>query len=236
MAANTMRAHIVQHVPFEGPGSIESWLSSNGYQPSRTRLYESTDFPDPRVIDLLIVMGGPMSVNDHDQFPWLNLEKAFIQEFIMSGKPVLGICLGAQLIAHAMGARVYANSVREIGWFPIHAVDSSDGSSFRFPPSEVVFHWHGETFDLPQGAIQLARSEGCEIQAFQLGRRVIGLQFHLEITPESARELVAHCRQDLVPSKYVQTEAEILSASSGYYETTTNLLGEILSFLQHQDD
>jgi GMP synthase-like glutamine amidotransferase len=177
-------------------------------------------------------MGGPMSVNDEDKFPWLALEKQFVREVIESGKPVLGICLGAQIIAKAMGAKVFPNQQKEIGWFPIHAVSSIEDAVFSFPQSETVFHWHGETFDLPPGAIRLAKSEGCENQAFQLGKRVIGLQFHLETTPESAREIVSHCRDELVPSRYVQTEEEILSANSDRYKSINELMGSILAFLQ----
>lgn len=230
-----MRAHYFQHVSFEGPGSIEPWMLSKGYELTNTRFFESTDLPDPEAIDLLVIMGGPMSVNDEDKFPWLVLEKQFVREIIESGKPVLGICLGAQIIASAMGEKVFANPEKEIGWLPVHAVAAIDGSTFKFPPSEVVFHWHGETFDLPPGAIRLANSEGCENQAFQLGERVIGLQFHLETTSESAREIVANCRAELVPSRYVQTEEEILTASSGRYKTINDLMGSILPFLQRSD-
>ncbi len=230
-----MRAHYFQHVPFEGLGSIEPWLNSNEYELTTTRFFESATLPDPEAIDLLVVMGGPMSVNDEDKFPWLALEKQFVREIIECGKSVLGICLGAQIIANAMGAKVFPNPVKEIGWFPVHAVASTDGSVFNFPPSEIVFHWHGETFDLPPGAIRIARSEGCENQAFQLGKRVIGLQFHLETTPESAREIVSNCREELVASRYVQTEEEILSASSSRYKSINDLMSSILSFLQRGD-
>jgi GMP synthase-like glutamine amidotransferase len=188
--------------------------------------------PDVNEIDLLIVMGGPMSVNDDSIFPWLATEKQFIRDAVMSGKSVLGVCLGAQLIASAMGAQVYRNRVKEIGWFPVQGVSSSESSMFCFPSSVEAFHWHGETFNLPSGAIRLARSEGCENQAFQLGRSVIGLQFHLETTPESAREIVANCRAELLPSEYVQSEAAILDASPEKYRAINNLMSEVLSFLR----
>ena len=226
-----MRAHYLQHVPFEGPGSIRSWLQAAGYDVTHTRLFEAADFPDAKIIDLLVIMGGPMSVNDEDEFPWLVAEKEFIRKVIGLGKPVLGICLGAQLIASAMGARVFPNPVKEIGWFPIYGVVAGDGSVFRFPAAQTVFHWHGETFDLPSGAKRLAGSEGCENQAFQLGESVIGLQFHLETTPESAREIVSHCRAELIPGRYIQTEEEILSASSNRYQSIHQHMGDILAFL-----
>lgn len=230
-----MRAHYFQHVPFEGLGSIEPWLHANGYDITSTRFFESADLPDLQAVDFLVVMGGPMSVNDEEEYPWLALEKQFIRAFIEKGRPVLGICLGAQMIANAMGANVFPNAVKEIGWFPVHALATRDSPVFQFPPAETVFHWHGETFDLPAGAIPLARSEGCENQAFQLGRRVIGLQFHLETTPWSAKEIVSHCRDELVPSRYVQTEEQILSASPSRFQSINLLMSDVLAFLQRED-
>lgn len=226
-----MRAHCFQHVPFEGPGSIETWLRAAGHEITTTRLFESPHLPDHDAVDLLVVMGGPMSANDEDAFSWLAAEKRFIRAAAASGKPVLGICLGAQLIASALGARVYRNPVKEIGWFPIRGIASPERTAFRFPPSIDVFHWHGETFDLPPGAIHLARSDGCAHQAFQFGSAVIGLQFHLETTPASAHEIVAHCRDELTPARYVQSEQEILAAKPERYETINRLMGDVLSFL-----
>ena len=227
-----MRAHYLQHVPFEGLGSIESWLKAAGYQITKTRLFDSASLPDVDDIDLLVVMGGPMRVNDESEFPWLSLEKRFIYDVIESGKSVLGICLGAQLIASAMGARVHGNPDKEIGWFPVQAVASVDGSTFCFPASVEVFHWHGETFDLPDGAIRLAKSTACDHQAFQLGRSVIGLQFHLETTPESARQIIEHCRAELQPSDYVQSEEEMLAVPAEKYRAINDLMGDVLFFLQ----
>ena len=226
-----MRAHYLQHVPFEGLGSIEPWLAAAGYEITATRLFERINLPDLKEIDLLVVMGGPMSVNDEDEFPWLAAEKLFIRDAIRSGKPVLGVCLGAQLIANALGSRVGPNREKEIGWLPIRGIPSPDSASFRFPPSVEVFHWHGETFDLPPGATRLAGSEGCENQAFQIGRAVIGLQFHLETTPASAVDIVTHCRNELAPSRYVQSEAAILAAAPERYRTINSLMSDVLSFL-----
>ncbi len=226
-----MRTHFLQHVPFEGLGSIEPWLKAAGCEITSTRFFESTHLPSADEVNLLIVMGGPMSVNDEGEFPWLVQEKRFIRTCIEARKGVLGVCLGAQLIAGAMGARVYRNQAKEIGWFPIQAVPSVDESIFCFPPSVEVFHWHGETFDLPPGAAHLARSEGCENQAFQLGRSVMGLQFHLETTPESARALVENCREELIASTYVQSETVILSATPEKYGAINSLMAELLAYL-----
>jgi len=230
-----MNAHYLQHVSFEGLGSIESWLEAAGYKITKTQFFKSSNLPEPDEIDLLIVMGGPMSVNDEDEFPWLVQEKQFIHDIIKSGKSLLGVCLGAQLIANAMGARVYRNPVKEIGWFPVQGIALTDRTAFNFPPSAEVFHWHGETFELPSGAIRLARSQGCENQAFQFGRSVIGLQFHLETTPESAQEIVKHCRNELVPSEYIQTESEILGTAPEKYRSVNDLMDKVLSFLGNTD-
>ena len=126
---------------------------------------------------------------------------------------------------------MYRNHVKEIGWFPVQGISPTDNSAFCFPPSVEVFHWHGETFDLPPNAIRLAKSEGFENQGFPLGRSIIGLQFHLETTPELAREIVSHCRTELLPSKYVQSETIILAAAPKKYQAINNLMGEVLSFL-----
>jgi GMP synthase-like glutamine amidotransferase len=229
-----MRAHYLQHVHFEGLGAIEPWLATAGYTITHTAFYASDKLPKPEDIDFLVVMGGPMSVNDEAQYPWLNLEKHFIAEVIAAGKPVLGICLGAQLIAAASGAPVYANNVKEIGWFPVEGISSENPKAFRFPPATDAFHWHGETFDLPTGATHLARSAGCENQAFQLGSAVIGLQFHVETTIDSARQLVTNCSDELAEGSYIQGAEEILAAPVEKYQSAHQLMAEILLFLHNQ--
>lgn len=229
-----MRAHYFQHVPFEGLGSLAPWLDSAGHQITGTRFYEPVELPVLSDIGLLIVMGGPMSANDEAEFPWLIEEKDYIRRAVSAGTPVLGVCLGAQLIASALGCPVFRNTKKEIGWFPINGVVpsiSTGHEAFRFPPYVEVFHWHGETFELPEGAIRLARSDACNNQAFQYGNRVIGLQFHLETTPESASEIVRHCRAELVPEQYVQAEETILEAGPERYRTINELMGNVLSFL-----
>lgn len=229
-----MRAHFLQHVAFEGPGSTETWLREAGWTTRLTRLFAGDAMPDPGSVDFLFVLGGPMSVNDRRRFPWLTPEKAFIREVMAAGTPVLGVCLGAQLIASALGAPVYPNRQPEIGWFPVERIPVAEAAVFPFPSTVKAFHWHGETFDLPAGALRLARSAGCENQAFQIGRRVIGLQFHLETTPAAAAALVANCRGDLSPAQYVQSEVQILAAREDDYRAINGLMGKVLDYLESE--
>jgi GMP synthase-like glutamine amidotransferase len=225
-----MKAHILQHVPFEGPAYIGQWLAGQGAQVSHTRLHDSAALPEPAAIDLLVVMGGPMSVNDEAEFPWLVAEKRFIAKVVALGRPVLGICLGAQLIASAHGARVFRNTDKEIGWFDIQAADAG-GEGFRFPETTTVLHWHGETFELPPGARLLASSAACTNQAFQLGERTIGLQFHLEMTDASLRAIVDNCRGELVPARWIADEATILGEAPAHFATNHALMDRLLGWL-----
>jgi GMP synthase-like glutamine amidotransferase len=225
-----MNVHILQHVPFEGIGSMEPWLKMQAANITSTCFYEPWKLPDVSHLDLIIAMGGPMSVNDEAELPWLVQEKEFIRAAIQQEVPVLGICLGAQLIASALGARVDAGRQREIGWFDIEAVPHA-GGAFTFPPTTTVFHWHGETFDLPAGAVHLARSAACAHQAFQIGANVIGLQFHLETTPESADAIIAQCRDELVADTFVQTEAALRAVPPAGYERINALMCDVLSYL-----
>lgn len=230
-----MRAHYLQHVPFEGLGSIEHWLHSKGYKITGTKFYISTKLPRIEEIDMLIIMGGPMSVNDKHVCPWLEEEQKFIKNAIELSKSTLGICLGAQLIANAMGGKVFHNSNKEIGWFPIQAVQSSNNSFFKFPKETEVFHWHSETFSLPSGAVHLAKSKACKNQAFQIGNTVIGLQFHLEITPDSIKAIVTNCRDELVPDNYIQKEEDILSVPRERYNSINDLMNRILVYLHNNN-
>lgn len=211
-----LRIHCIQHVPFEGPAIIEQWANQKGHRFSFTRLYESSNFPDIENIDWLIVMGGPMGIYNDDIYPWLAGEKEFIKSAIDHNKTVIGICLGAQLIADVLGAEVKPGKYKEIGWFPIiFKREAWQKAGYTFLPDELtVFHWHGDTFDIPEGAIRLATSEGCVNQAFIYGDRVLAFQFHFEMDLKAIELIVRHGQEELIPDVFVQNYKEILTRSS----------------------
>jgi GMP synthase (glutamine-hydrolysing) len=213
-----MRIHYLQHVPFEGLGSISTWMTDQNYSLSSTRLYADDPLPTVNDFDWLIILGGPMNIYEEDQYPWLIAEKQLIKQAIEKDKLVLGICLGAQLIADALGARVYLGQHKEIGWFPIKTIEAVQQSKvLEFLPSELtVFHWHGDTFELPEKAIRLAYSEGCANQAFLYGDKVLGLQFHLEVDRQGVRQMIENSASELVAGKYVQSSEEMLSANRNF--------------------
>ncbi|HOJ51173.1 MAG TPA: type 1 glutamine amidotransferase [Syntrophales bacterium] len=226
-----MRVHFFQHDPVDAPGFIEEWFASRGYDVTWSRFYDSLCLPPWNDIDVLIVLGGPMSANDEMTFPWLTKEKSFIREAARGGKTILGICLGAQLIASALGAKVYKSPAKEIGWFTLKGVPVEDKGAFSFPSSFYAFQWHEETFDLPQGAILLATNHACKNQAFQWGRHVIGLQFHLEVRPQDVKVMTDYCLSELTPSLYIQSLEEILSVPAATYKRAHLIMEKLLSYL-----
>ena len=215
-----MNIHYLQHVPFEDLGSMAAWVHKRAHRVSATHLYQGELLPSFESFDWLIVMGGPMGVHDEAEYPWLAEEKRFIEQAMTAGKIVLGVCLGSQLIACALGARVYRNAEKEIGWFPIQLTEEAKSSALfaDLPTTQEVFHWHGDTFDLPTGAIHMARSAACENQAFFLNDRVVGVQFHLETTRQSAQGLIQHCHNELVPARFIQTAEEMLAHDQRFTE------------------
>jgi GMP synthase (glutamine-hydrolysing) len=194
-----MRVHFLQHVAFEGPAKIQEWASKAGHDTTVTRLYAQEPLPAPDAFDILVIMGGPMGANDEARLRWMKGEKLFIELAIQKEKKVLGICLGAQLIASVLGARVYPNNQKEIGWFPIelNPPNARHHPINVLPQRTTVFHWHGDTFDLPKKATHLARSRACENQAFGIEKNIIGLQFHLELGMPHIESLLRNAGSDL---------------------------------------
>ena len=184
-----LRAHVLEHARFEGPANLAVWLRARGAELSTTRLWAGEPVPGPEAFDWLLVMGGAMNADEEARYPWLADEKRAIERAIAARRHVLGICLGSQLIARVLGAKVTRNRYTEIGWFPIERTEAAQASAVgrALPARAEVFHWHGDTFELPQGAIQLARSAACEQQGFAYGDRVLALQFHPEMTEGAVR-------------------------------------------------
>lgn len=212
--------------------NIEVWAKNKGFPVSRTLLYEGEELPLLSAFDLLVVMGGPMGVHDEAQYPWLKTEKKFIRQAMATGKMVLGICLGAQLIAQVLGASVTRNPQKEIGWFPVRLTpEARKAPVFRDIPEEIMaFHWHGDTFGIPKGAVHIASSEACANQAFVLGR-IYGLQFHLESSKESIERLIKNCGEELTNGRYIQ-DAEKIRAGMGYLKETGLTLSLLLDHIE----
>ncbi|NNK01103.1 MAG: amidotransferase [Desulfatitalea sp.] len=206
-----MRVHYLQHVPFEGLGHIANWVQNRAHALSATPLYTDAALPDMHAFDFLVIMGGPMGVHDTPEHHWLTREKHFIESALKAGKKVLGICLGAQLIADVLGAKVYPNRHKEIGWHAVTRATDALGTRLEsvIPDRFFAFHWHGDTFELPSGAVHLAQSDACRHQAFWHPPGAVGLQFHLESSRESIEALIRHCSHELVPAAYIQRPEEI---------------------------
>ncbi|PAV10454.1 amidotransferase [Methanosarcina spelaei] len=211
-----MKIHCIQHVKFETLGTIVEWIEERKHSLSTTHLYENHNFPSLDNFDLLIVMGGPMNIYEYEKYPWLRKEKIFLKEAISAGKAVLGICLGAQLIADVLKAEVFKNNYKEIGWFPIFTIkpESENPLLKGIPEKFTAFHWHGDTFGLPEEAIRLFESEACKNQGFIYKNRVIGLQFHLEMSNKTIGNVIKNCRNELVEGVYIQNEEEMLDRDS----------------------
>ena len=214
-----MRIHVLQHVSFETEAHIGVWAERNHHGVSRTRLYAGEELPGVEDFDFLVLMGGPMSVHDESEYPFLVAEKRLLKAVLGMDKPILGVCLGAQLVAEALGAAVTKNPEKEIGWFPIGLTDEGIVSDLvgDFPPVLDTFHWHGETFEIPKGAVRLVESEACPNQAFAWGSSVVGLQFHLEVNRAAVAAMVEHGGTELAAGgAYVQNQASMLAGADRY--------------------
>lgn len=221
-----MRIHYLQHVPFEALGSMRDFFDSLDHvEISCTKLYNNESLPAHDQYDWLIIMGGPMSVNDEAVLPWLRAEKLFIKNAIAANKMILGICLGAQLIAESLGASVIKNAEKEIGWFPLNPGAQTKNSILNelFSSNITAFHWHGETFSLPDSANHLASSTACANQAFSIDDRIIGFQFHLETTPECAEALITNCADDMTDGQYVQDMETILDNPNHFIQANKTM-------------
>jgi GMP synthase-like glutamine amidotransferase len=211
-----MNIHVLQHVPFEGPGSIGDWCIANGHTMTTTLLCSpDAVLPETGTVDVLVIMGGPMNVYEEATHPFLLEEKDFIRGFLRTGRPALGICLGAQLLAVCAGARVVRAPNPEIGWFEVRPTPAARQHPWLcslLAAGPLLFHWHGDRFEIPPGAENLAITEANDNQAFVLGKgRIAGLQFHPEITPALLSQMVAEGRNELIAGAFIQSPETILS-------------------------
>jgi GMP synthase-like glutamine amidotransferase len=208
-----MHIHCLQHVTFENPGTIVEWAKNHHHIISYTHFFEENfTLPNVADIDALLIMGGYMNVDEETKYPWLEAEKNFIKQAIDANKKVMGICLGSQLIAAALGCKVYYASEKEIGFFPVSfANDALQHSLFNhFTNPYNVFHWHGDTFDLPINAQLIASTNTCKHQAFLINNNVLALQFHFEMNENVIEDMLLHDGHELSEEgTFIQTRETI---------------------------
>jgi GMP synthase (glutamine-hydrolysing) len=223
------RVAILQHAVFEGPGFIGTWLKSHGFDVKVYELYAGSELPEMGALDWLIIMGGPMNIYEDDLFPWLKAERQFIKKAVQDQKLILGICLGAQFLADALGQWVHRGEYREIGWHPVYLTDLALQSKLfhTFPEEIQPFHWHGDTFDTPPEATRIGASNACKNQGFLYQNRVLALQFHLEVTLEDIDRIITNCGQDLHEDLFVQARPEVLK-NAGYITAANKYMAQIL--------
>ncbi|MDO8964746.1 MAG: type 1 glutamine amidotransferase [Coriobacteriia bacterium] len=229
-----MRIVCVRHVRFEGPGAIGDWAALRGHSFANLQAPKQ-EWPDPSSFDMLAIMGGSMGVCDGDAHPWIAGELDFIGSAIASGKTVLGVCLGSQMLAHVLGGRVRTAEAREIGWYPVRLTEAGRASRlFSVWPDEFVAgHWHGDTFDLPDGVNTAASSEFTRNQAFEFDDgRVVGLQCHLEWAPEGLRKLVRRHAAELEEGGPWIMDADTLFAEPRLFRRNRRMLYDLLDRME----
>ncbi len=228
-----MKIHYIQHASFEHLGSMEVFLRDRGHALSSTHIYAGEVLPPLDTFDWLIIMGGPMNIYHEEAHPWLRVEKTFIKSAIDAGKTALGICLGAQLIADVLGAKVNKHTHTEIGWHEISRTDVVQETSLAsaIPKHIHVFQWHEDMFEIPEGAVALARSEACQNQGFIFQDRVLALQFHLEMTQELTETFISNFNNDLDDSHYVQSACQMLLDNQKFIDNE-KMMCEILNCME----
>jgi len=228
-----MHIHYFQHDHFEDLGFIGDWAATHNFTTSVTRFDQVPQLPSHHDYDWLVVLGGKMGVYDTVDFPWITAEIKFIQEAVEKGKIVIGICLGSQLVASALGAKVYKNKELESGFRPVKfSVEASADEIFRHFPAELkVMHMHFDIFDLPEGAVTMASSDITPCQAFRYGKNVFALQFHFEVTETNAPLFIREVTPALIPGRYTQNPEEMsleIPACRYNNQVFTNMLEAIL--------
>lgn len=231
MPHSPLRFLSFEHVPQEGLGALQDYIRERRATAMRHRQYAPpVQLAAHQDYDVLVVMGGPMGVHDMRQHPWLESERHFIREAIGRGKHVLGICLGAQLIAAALGAEVRPGPYQEIGWSPIRFTEAFRNSApgGALPPQLEVLHWHGDTFEVPAKAVRMADSAAYPNQGFLYGERVLALQFHMEMGPQEAAVMAEHFRHQLQPDRFVQSAGKIQAGAQAHADAACRALFAML--------
>lgn len=185
-----MRLLVLQHISCEHPGAFSEVIAERGVEAVPVEIDEGEPLPDWRGFDAVLAMGGPMGAYEDSQHPWLTAEKELVGEAVEAGRPFLGVCLGVQLLAAALGAEVAPMGSAEVGLLPVELTEAGRGDPLfaGVPEPLLTLQWHGDSFELPEGATLLASSPAAPHQAFRVGDSAYGIQFHLEVTPEMARE------------------------------------------------
>jgi GMP synthase-like glutamine amidotransferase len=226
-----MRIHCIRHEPFEGLACIEDWISRNNHKLSSTYTYMEQSFPTECAFDLLIIMGGTASVYDSLHKSWYREEKQFLENCLRQGKKMLGICLGAQILASILGSKVYPGRTKEIGWYPVDFTKAPKNGMSFLPERINTFHWHGDTFDLPEGAVHLASSAVTPNQGFIYSDHIVALQFHLEMTGASLKKIIRVAGKEILQGgDFVQTSEQIINQQE-LINSNNSLMFQILDYL-----
>ena len=235
-----LRVHYFQHIAGEGFGSCYDYLKAHQAKITATEFFalpvdlplELEALPDIDEVDLLIIMGGTMSVNDEANYPWLKLEKRWLRRYLSAGKPAIGLCLGGQLIANALGASVSRNQYQELGWMDVGRVSHVPENYFQIPEKINIMQWHSETFEIPRGGVRLAQNNVCQNQMYQIGRNVLGFQFHPEMTPHALQLLIENEEDSAVfNGEYVQPIAELKKTIKSKFEQGNQLLNRAIEYV-----